>query len=256
MLSPPAPFPRERLCLSAWLRQILGQIVNPVNDPPGRGGQMPKPEMSLCTCPACRDGLTPFTREHFDVWARDLTLDNGKHWRPEKYELDFAEDLFEFSHDEIPAECWLVVPEGNGKTTFFAGLALYYLEHYWLIVPSGGEPGVYPAASIPVAASSRDQAKRVYQQAEVFVVNSPRLHASAPNVFEQAKGKPLRDVPRCRCERANRKRERARRPPRLRAPQRRRQVRARAPQESSGRPPEPKSSSRPWSPTSRCPGRA
>ena len=171
------------------------------------------PEHPDCSCPACLAGLEPFTVEHFRVWTRELVLDDRKPWVVRDFQLAFADDLFASTRGEIPAECWLVIPEGNGKTTFVAGLALYYLEHFSM-------------AAIPVAASSRDQAKRVYQQAEVFVVNSPRLHASAPNVFEQAKGKPLRDVPRCRCERANRKRERARRPPRLRAPRRRRQVSA------------------------------
>jgi hypothetical protein len=53
-------------------------------------------------------------------------------------------------------ENWLIVPEGNAKTTSLAGLAVYLLEFR-------------PQASIPWAASSRDQAEIGYRQAEGFV---------------------------------------------------------------------------------------
>jgi phage terminase large subunit-like protein len=54
---------------------------------------------------------------------------------------------------------WLVVPEGNGKTTLMAALGLYGLRF-------GGE------SSIPVAASTRDQAKIMYRQMKGFVTRS------------------------------------------------------------------------------------
>jgi hypothetical protein len=61
-------------------------------------------------------------------------------------------------------ECWLVVPEGNGKTTLIAALALYHIQHML-------------SASVPVAAASRDQAQIVYMQAAGFVERSPSLEA-------------------------------------------------------------------------------
>ena len=74
-----------------------------------------------CSCPACRAGLTPFTVEHFRVWARELVLDNGQPWILGAFQEAFADDLFGFTRAGIPAECWLIVPEGNGKTTLVAG---------------------------------------------------------------------------------------------------------------------------------------
>jgi phage terminase large subunit-like protein len=53
-------------------------------------------------------------------------------------------------------ESWLIIPEGNAKTTLFAGLALYHIKHR-------------RSASVPIAASSRDQAQIMYDQAEGFV---------------------------------------------------------------------------------------
>jgi phage terminase large subunit-like protein len=83
-------------------------------------------------------------------------------------------------------ECWLVVPEGNGKTTLIAGLALYHIEHK-------------PFASVPVAASSREQAENVYRQAEGFVLRSERLYSPVHSAIAAAKGKRKTDVPRFLC---------------------------------------------------------
>jgi phage terminase large subunit-like protein len=58
-----------------------------------------------------------------------------------------------------PQVLWLVLPEGNGKTTLLAALGLYGLRF-------GGE------ASIPVAASTRDQARIMYRQMKGFVSRS------------------------------------------------------------------------------------
>lgn len=96
----------------------------------------------------------PFTVPHFKKWARQLTLDNGKPWAVEDFQAEFIGDVFA----GIP-ECWLIVPEGNTKTTTIAGLALYYAEHK-------------VDASIPVAASSRDQGRRLYDQGAGFVRRS------------------------------------------------------------------------------------
>ena len=99
----------------------------------------------------------PFTIAHMKRWARELILDNGKPWIIEDFQAAFFQDVF----DGV-TECWLVVPEENGKTTAIAGLALYFAEFK-------------PDASIPVAASSRDQGRRLYDQAAGFVKRSPHL---------------------------------------------------------------------------------
>ncbi len=98
--------------------------------------------------------MKPFTVAHFRAWARTLILDTGNPWEVEPFQVAFVRDVFR----GIP-ECWLVVPEGNAKTTLLAGLALYHIQHR-------------TSASVPVAASSRDQAEILYRQAEGFVQRS------------------------------------------------------------------------------------
>lgn len=100
----------------------------------------------------------PFTLPHFREWAARLTLDNDEPWELEPFEEAFAADLFAGY-----AINWLVVPEGNGKTTFVAGLALYHIEHK-------------TSGYVPVAASARDQAEWIYRQAEGFVYRSELRH--------------------------------------------------------------------------------
>lgn len=101
--------------------------------------------------------LEPFTIEHFREWTGALVLDTGERWELEQFQAEFVEDVF----SGVP-ECWLVVPEGNAKTTLIAGLALYHCEHT-------------SAAWVPVAASARDQAEILFRQAEGFVIRTPRL---------------------------------------------------------------------------------
>lgn len=96
----------------------------------------------------------PFTVRHFKAWALTLTLDNGRPWVIEPFQEAFVRDLFR----GIP-ECWLIVPEGNAKTTLIAGLGLYHIKYT-------------ASAMVPVAASSRDQAEILYRQAEGFVQRS------------------------------------------------------------------------------------
>lgn len=103
----------------------------------------------------------PFSIEHFEWWGSRLVLDSGELWKLEPFQLAFVEDVFKGFR-----ECWLVVPEGNGKTTLIAGLALYGLRY-------SEEP------MIPIAASSRDQVRIMYRQAKGFVrrskVNTEKL---------------------------------------------------------------------------------
>jgi phage terminase large subunit-like protein len=125
--------------------------------------------------------VKPFTLPHFRAWAADLILDTGKSWHPESFQEAFAAELFA----GIP-ECWLIVPEGNGKTTLLAGIALYHAEHR-------------PFAVVPVAAASREQAEIMYRQAEGFVLRSERLHQAVHSNIQVALGKRKTDVPRFVC---------------------------------------------------------
>ncbi len=103
--------------------------------------------------------LEPFTVDHFRAWAAELELDNGDPWVVEPFFEDFLADYFAGT-----PECWLLVPEGNSKTTSLAGLGVYCLEFR-------------TQAWIPWAASSRDQAEIGYRQAEGFILRSKRLKA-------------------------------------------------------------------------------
>ena len=128
-----------------------------------------------------RRASQPFSLPHFRAWVSDLILDMGESWHPEPFQEAFVEDVF----SGCP-ECWLVIPEGNGKTTLVAGLALYHCEHR-------------PYAAVPVAASSREQAELIYRQAEGFVLRSARLYESVHSPIQAAKGKRKTDVPRFLC---------------------------------------------------------
>lgn len=123
----------------------------------------------------------PFTLKHFRAWALGLELDTGAPWRVEPWQASFLKDVF----SGFP-EVWLVVPEGNGKTTTLAGLSLYHTEFR-------------PFAAVPVAAASREQAEILYHQAEGFVIRSDRLHETVHSDIQVAKGKRKTDVPRFTC---------------------------------------------------------
>lgn len=123
----------------------------------------------------------PFTLPHFTAWTADIVLDSGETVVIEPFQAAFIADVFSGK-----PECWFVVPEGNGKTTIVALLALYHAEFK-------------PFASVPVAASSREQAEILYRQAEGFVLRSPKLHATVHSDVQAAKGKRKTDVPRFTC---------------------------------------------------------
>ncbi len=95
--------------------------------------------------------LEPFTVEHFRRYASLLVFDDGERREPEGWQLEIAADVFAGFR-----ECWMIVPEGNGKSTFLAQLALYgadYSRSPW----------------IPVGAASAKQARIIYDQAAGFV---------------------------------------------------------------------------------------
>jgi len=61
----------------------------------------------------------PFTVKHFRSWASQLVLDNDEPWLLEDFQAKFLADLFAGYLED-----WLIIPEGNAKTTFAAGLVL------------------------------------------------------------------------------------------------------------------------------------
>lgn len=99
--------------------------------------------------------LRPFTVDHFRAYSRLLILDTLRAWEPEDWQLDCAADFFAGN-----PEVWLLVPEENGKTTFFAGFALYHGDYTH-------------EAMVGLAAASRDQAGRLLGQAVGFIRRSP-----------------------------------------------------------------------------------
>jgi phage terminase large subunit-like protein len=99
-----------------------------------------------------------FTIDHFRRYAERLVLDTGECWPVQDFQLEIAESFFE-EYREI----WAIIPEGNAKTTLFAGIALYgadFARSPW----------------IPIAASSREQAEIMFGQAQNFVENTPGLN--------------------------------------------------------------------------------
>jgi hypothetical protein len=106
------------------------------------------------------DNVTPIRRalspvEHFAAYCRKLRLDNGERFELEPFQEEVAGDIFAgFS------ETWMIVPEGNGKTTFMAALALYHGDYT-------------ESAFVPIGASSREQAEILYRQAEGLVMRTP-----------------------------------------------------------------------------------
>ncbi len=105
----------------------------------------------------------PLSLAHFEAWARRLFLKSGKRFEVEPWEVAFAADVLEALRGErAQKEFWLIVPEGNGKSTFVAVLILYVLEFV-------------PEASVPIAASARDQAEIIFDQGRGFGRRSPLL---------------------------------------------------------------------------------
>ena len=100
----------------------------------------------------------PFSVTHFKAWAEQLELSSGAMFVLEPFQELFVADLFAGYR-----ECWLVVPEGNGKTTVIALLALYHIRFR-------------SEAWVPVAASTRDQAGIIYRQASGFVRRNQLEH--------------------------------------------------------------------------------
>lgn len=104
-----------------------------------------------CDCPACEQGLEPFTVAHFRVYCAGMVFDDDELREPEEWQLAYVEDVFAGLR-----EVWLIVPEGNGKTTFLAQIVLYAADHSL-------------SPWIPLGAASREQAEILYSQAAGFI---------------------------------------------------------------------------------------
>jgi hypothetical protein len=103
--------------------------------------------------------MEAFTPEHFRKYVGGLVFDDGEQREPQDWQLQVVADVFR----GFP-ETWLIVPEGNGKSTLLAQLALYgadFSDSPW----------------IPVGASSAKQARIIYDQAAGFVERTAWLEA-------------------------------------------------------------------------------
>jgi len=87
-----------------------------------------------------------------------MVFEDEKTHEPEDWQLAFAGDVF----TKGTREAWLIVPEGNGKSTLIAQIGLYGL-HYT------------PEPWIPIGAASRDQAEIIHGQASGFIRRTPAL---------------------------------------------------------------------------------
>lgn len=121
--------------------------------------------MSGLAKPGWRDQLSV---AHFLEWIErnELTLEDESDWLVEPFQQDVAGDIIEGFR-----EVWAVIPEGNAKTTFFGGIALYLADHA-------------PSPWIPVGAASRDQAEILFGQAAGFVERSKPLRDRGFRVYE------------------------------------------------------------------------
>jgi len=101
----------------------------------------------------------PFTVEHFESWIDEceIKLDTGDDWVLEDFHRMLLADILSPTR-----EVWVIIPEGNTKTTLMAGVALYCGDHT-------------PRPWIPIGAASRDQAEIMFGQAAIFVEGSDLL---------------------------------------------------------------------------------
>src|SRR5690349_12000382 len=94
---------------------------------------------------------TGYSVPDFGRFCETLTLDSGKSMRLETFQRTILRPYFNGATETV-----VIVPKKNGKTTLLAALALYHLKKT-------------PQAECLVAASSRDQAKILFNQAAKMV---------------------------------------------------------------------------------------
>lgn len=101
--------------------------------------------------------LKPGTPEHFEAFCRTfLVLDNGQAFELEPFQRLILKGFF-----AGVTEILVLLPKKNGKTTLLAALALYHLIYT-------------PDAACYIAASAKDQARIMYEQACGFAERRDR----------------------------------------------------------------------------------
>lgn len=101
--------------------------------------------------------------EHFvEFCRRFIVLDNGKPFALEKFQRLIVAGYF-----EGVTEVLVLLPKKNGKTTLLAAVALYHLIYT-------------PDAQCYIAASAKDQARILYEQATGFVERKDRSGQLVP----------------------------------------------------------------------------
>jgi phage terminase large subunit-like protein len=103
-----------------------------------------------------RGASGPFSVAHFRRWAEQFELDNGHKFRLEPFQEHFVRDVFRGK-----SICWLVIPQGNGKTTLVALLSLYHIEFTEF-------------GSVMISAATREQATTIAQVAQGLLIRSGR----------------------------------------------------------------------------------
>jgi len=100
-----------------------------------------------------------YSLDGFVQWIdrAELRLDNGDEWQLEPFQREIMADLL-----SMPRELWVIIPEGNAKTTLAAGAGLFF-----------GDIAQNPW--IPIGAASREQAEIMFGQMSVFVEGSDYL---------------------------------------------------------------------------------
>jgi hypothetical protein len=111
-----------------------------------------------CQRVLAKERLRPYTLAHFErYFAPTVILDNRKPLKLEGFQREFFKDVFAGVR-----QCWLLIAEGNTKTTSLAALALYHIKYIL-------------EGRVPVCAAARDQAFEMYLQAQGMVERSPDL---------------------------------------------------------------------------------
>lgn len=93
----------------------------------------------------------PWTVAHFKRWTSQAVYEDEMPHDLEDWQVDVFKD-FLAGFEEV----WLVIPQGNSKTTFLSLFGLYHLDNT-------------RSPWVPVGASSRDQAEILFGQALGFV---------------------------------------------------------------------------------------
>lgn len=113
----------------------------------------------------------PWTVSHFRRWTEQMIFEDGQRHAPEAWQLEVFADLCRGFQ-----EVWLIVPEGNSKTSFISEVCLYHLDNT-------------QAPWVPIGASSRDQAEILFGQADGFLDRTAACRCDPPIIVD------------CRCDR-------------------------------------------------------